>query len=564
MDSIFGYSKGHRLSVIEEQITCKGINVLCQDVLIAIFEYLPLSDRVRIERVSRLWRRLSKQSYGKQKALCLNRKFLGLKCNDNYDLSNAIDCMVLEHILKRCGRYLKSIDLTHVHYRNALSYVAEYCSDVRIIKFNGTTPQDIEKLSKKCKNIEQLFVNDIIISSAYDEPLGNLFCSCKSLRTLELSLCEFRGQCFSKLSASEIQRLKIVSFCTSAEYMDVNFLKNAAGIKWLEISGYGSVIATALESLSVRSTNVTELALEVYNRPEESGASYLTDADMLLSRVFERNKGIASLRLASFKSLKGTCLLRLNGICLKELFLYDCVDNIGDKLLGDCLSKFEQLESLELRDFPAERTFTNTLECVSLLKNLKNFSLNNVEVESEVALMNVVKSLKRLKSLTVIGPRVGIVTDRFCAFLVEYLPQISKVDFSYNDLITDGGIQFIVQLKNLQVLNLVECANITGSGLICSSELKELNLAGCTNLKEQPLIQMFEREHALELVNLSGFRGEPRENYDLEEPMIRFMASEESAEKIVQIAIDSFYSSEIKCHDCMTIYTCFRVFHLWR
>lgn len=169
------------------------------------------------------------------------------------------------------------------------------------------------------------------------------------------------------------------------------------------------------------------------------------------------------------------------------------------------MSEFAVLELLELRDFPEDRTFTRTLQSIALLKYLKKLSLNNFYVESEESLRRAVDGLKGLKSLTDIGPSHGtVLTDRFCQFIAEKLPQISEVDFSRNDLITDAGIQIIMDQMNLQVPKLVKCLGITGLSLTGQNELKELDLTDCVNVNGGLLMKLVKQHHWLELLNLTG------------------------------------------------------------
>ena len=62
-----------------EQVSHSAIEILNDDCLKYIFNLLPVSQRIRIERVSKKWQELGKESWSKFKELDFDPKTLGLK-----------------------------------------------------------------------------------------------------------------------------------------------------------------------------------------------------------------------------------------------------------------------------------------------------------------------------------------------------------------------------------------------------------------------------------------------------------------------------------------------------
>ena len=134
------------------------INILDDDSLIEIFTFLPISDRLRIERVSKRWQDLSKNSWSKLEELDLNPEFLGLKLIGSTEKYPEINSDVIEKILKNCGRYLKKIDITsnNLIHGCQLSKVAKYCPKIQSIICTTASVDGIQKVAANCKNISVL------------------------------------------------------------------------------------------------------------------------------------------------------------------------------------------------------------------------------------------------------------------------------------------------------------------------------------------------------------------------------------------------------------------------
>lgn len=130
------------------------INQIPDDILIKIFQYLHPHQRVRIERVSKNWNRLSLYSW--TKFHIFNRIHVPPK----RELEFLKPIAGLKSILSRCGPYLKRVDFgsnCNLGYLNCdiLSFVNQYCPNVENIKIHDelVTNFSLANLAQKCLNL---------------------------------------------------------------------------------------------------------------------------------------------------------------------------------------------------------------------------------------------------------------------------------------------------------------------------------------------------------------------------------------------------------------------------
>ena len=90
------------------------IQKLDENSLICIFKKLPATYLVRAERVCKNWQKLAKQSWNGLKKLTITPKHLGMTTLGTSHRCKFIDDHVVEQVLKRCGKYLKEIDIIKI------------------------------------------------------------------------------------------------------------------------------------------------------------------------------------------------------------------------------------------------------------------------------------------------------------------------------------------------------------------------------------------------------------------------------------------------------------------
>ena len=139
----------------EENLPDLPVQTLNDDCLIIIFKHLTIADRIKVERVSKLWRDLARQTWRETKNLTMNQKFLGMKPRGENHLYPKITKKIITQILMRCGKYLLKIDLSNILVC-VLQLVSKYCPNIQSVICYKVSKYGIEHLSKNCKNVTEL------------------------------------------------------------------------------------------------------------------------------------------------------------------------------------------------------------------------------------------------------------------------------------------------------------------------------------------------------------------------------------------------------------------------
>ena len=127
--------------MFKEDFMESPIGKLDEDSLIGIFNKLPVADLVRIERVSKFWQQIAKQSWSKLKKLTVHPRKWGLKTVGTRHSYPDLNEDVVQEVLKRCGQYLLEFNLTlddrlYNNTYNRFDYtllVANYCKNIQSI-----------------------------------------------------------------------------------------------------------------------------------------------------------------------------------------------------------------------------------------------------------------------------------------------------------------------------------------------------------------------------------------------------------------------------------------------
>lgn len=101
------------------------------------------------------------------------------------------------------------------------------------------------------------------------------------------------------------------------------------------------------------------------------------------------------------------------------------------------------------------------------------------------------RSLKRIDFGSGHGVKRARITDRGLAILSGLrLEKLESLNLSYNDNITNAGLEDVGELRTLRTLVLADCPNITDDGLAAIAGLRKLhslNLMGCDSITDEGL-----------------------------------------------------------------------------
>ena len=198
----------------EFDIQDSPIEKLNHDCLIHIFNFLPVVDLIRIEKVSKSWRYVAEQSWFKFKKLRVDPKILGFKPIGTGHRFYDIDDNVLENILMRCGKYLDKIDVSYIDFGCHLNSIAKYCPNIKSIICNKASSYGIRYLSEYCRNITEFKVRHLLRHTRrheeFEDTLGYLFSKNKNFQVLDIEdSTTITGECLSKLPMKEMVTIRI-------------------------------------------------------------------------------------------------------------------------------------------------------------------------------------------------------------------------------------------------------------------------------------------------------------------------------------------------------------------
>ncbi|KAK0070909.1 hypothetical protein PV326_001936, partial [Microctonus aethiopoides] len=131
------------------------INILDNDCLIKIFLYLPIKDRMRIERVCKRWQTVNQEAWSDIKELNFPEDFNFLLLSYPEILDDDQKAAI-EKFLSRCGRFLNKLehDIEYSSYGNyIIPIIAKYCHNLQCLIVY------LEIHDKICLNITWLFLN---------------------------------------------------------------------------------------------------------------------------------------------------------------------------------------------------------------------------------------------------------------------------------------------------------------------------------------------------------------------------------------------------------------------
>ncbi|XP_023225889.1 putative RNA-binding protein EEED8.10 [Centruroides sculpturatus] len=445
------------------------INDFNDDVLIIIFSYLELKERVKIERVCKRWKSVCLKMWHSQHELHFKNMFSIFKGSF---LTNAI----LSSLLKKCSSHLKILDLysaSHVLDYRALEIIAQFCPNLEVINMSGVkaTNVSIHQLAKKCPNLKKVILQKCL--EIGENGIWWLLHLCKSLEYLDVTEnIRLTGQCFH-MAGSKIQTV-ILNGCSKLS--PVGFSK----------------IATKCSHLS---------SLHLNN------CSQLTDGalELLCQVIYMYWKHLTGCSLSCEKYLTGSTLsVTASGLHhigrlsnLEELSLahnYAVDDDVVYSICHGC-RKIRQLTNILVVDALMVLSIlvdvtASGLHHIGRLSNLEELSLaHNYAVDDDVV-YSICHGCRKIRFLNLSECYHGI-TDASLSALSN-CNYLKTLYISYLDKITNEGISAIARQGQLETLQCRGCPNLGDTGFVTLAvlcpDLKSLDVSGCilvTNITVQ-------------------------------------------------------------------------------
>ena len=479
----------HTKSTKDADLLESQIEKLNEDIFILILNYLSIVEKIKIERVSTEWREMAKKSWTKLKILKVEPQFLGLKpCGTKHQYPE-INEYILEEILKRCGKYLTSIDYSSLDNNCHLALVAKYCPSIQSITGSNASKDGLEKLSQNIQSLSEFTINNDLDKDCEDT-IARLFSRNKNLRILNLRSEDMKGYCLFELPLEEMTAINITLSRNNC-ILQENFISALIKTKKLNVFRENDMNAELIKTLASCCTNLTKLDLK--------SRSKIDNVDEKLSEVFINNSKIKALTL-DIINMNGNCLLFLNENFIEEIHL-TASQNFQGITLVQSLPNFTKLNSLIFRGFQNKihNSIANAVQLSSKLKKLHFFGGNYLEKE---ILINSVTSLKNLQELVIVNLFPGSIPRNYFNHVSSNLLELKNLCLGRCEDASDIDLEAICKLPKLEILEIFDIQNITGSGLANLSNLKEFRCYDCENLEDDSLISLLKCASNLELLDV--------------------------------------------------------------
>lgn len=343
------------------------IGHLNDDCLRLIFMELPYIERIKIERVCKRWRVLSKDNCWTD-LKSFDTKFI------QTNILNMIEKRHLDmaffHILFRCGFYLEKIDIT---FHDLPEFKTEFLF-IDIYKY--------------CSRLSKIIFRGALISGNTDHFYGKVFLENKNLNTVKISSSYITGSCLSNLSPKNLTHLEIRLERESDAFITKNFssFKNLAS---LNLRCTSEQIDDILDSINCE--NLTDLTLhKTLNSKSNVQPNY--------KKHLKKFTNLKLLNLYHVK-LKYYCLKDLVKIKLKCLNLnYFSIKDYEQFLV--CIESLQNLESIKLKEGSLQSIDDNFFHSISKCKKMKLIELNRIQKITTQGLF-ILKYLPDLETLVV-------------------------------------------------------------------------------------------------------------------------------------------------------------------
>ena len=497
------------------------ICLLNDDCMIGIFKYLPIVDRIRIERVSKRWKQQSICSWSCVKVLKYDSQFVGMKPSGKRHCLNKLKVKDFAKILRRCGKYLQTVDNTSNEDTCILSLIARYSPNIRVLRTFKVTASGLSSISLECSELREMSLLNLASEreiecqdylraladgsreccSELDNILARIFSNNVHLRLVRLyEMHWLRGNCFVNLSSKQLQK---ISVDIQSEYTK-ELLKNLSKlISWnssvVEVRAKIRCETSALTIIGDRHCKNTVSEIDVHY------PHYIDRLDSKLSRAFVNNNFLRSFRLQE------TYLGIFNGDCLRHLRF----DTLEEITIDSMNAEYEyDLERSLARCCPFLRTLGLSVSinnnphvmasCISACFNLKILNLTFYTRYSEI-FSSAISTSKTLEELTLCGIWEDKLDRNFFYSIRNgcVSASIRIISLSGFQEISEIGLECLSDITGLKELKLSWIRNFSGKSIKEFSDIERFSCVGCKYFSEEDAVKLIKNAKNLRLLELS-------------------------------------------------------------
>ncbi|XP_048583143.1 F-box/LRR-repeat protein 2-like [Nematostella vectensis] len=296
---------------------CVTVNNLNDDMLLYIFSFLGMKDRVIIERVCRRWRTLAAKSWNSVRHLQFNHIF----CLRNGGLTDDI----FLGVLRRGTASLVSLDLSasaSLLTDFAVHCIARHCRNLKFVDLTGVevSTSSLKSLSQKCTLLETIKIRRCY--KAGEKGFWWLFKQCQCLKHVDISESKrITGQCFFMLPAS----MESLNLRECARITDV-------GLKYVGMRCQNLKIINISECFSLTDAGFLELTQNCSNIEALTFVQPPKTVTIHGLRSIENLKRLRELNISQCAAVSDEFLFALGQscICLTSLNIEACGPAITD------------------------------------------------------------------------------------------------------------------------------------------------------------------------------------------------------------------------------------------
>ncbi|XP_032681321.1 F-box/LRR-repeat protein 2-like [Odontomachus brunneus] len=413
-----------------------SINILNDDCLKHIFQFLPIVDKMRIERVCKRWRVLSKDSWYTMKEIDTSWIY---EISDflTYHRFAEVILKKIEKMLPKYGKFITKLHLPHPATMSTLGYnirefneklfkiVMKYCTNLTNINISITIidEEDEQIFLCKCKKITRL-----TLGVFYDlDEQKTFFQEFPQLNYLQIFCNDnFTGECISYLPAQTMRTL-IVRCCSNIE--DIIFSKGLAKLE-------------NLEHLEITCSTIGRKMMRTISKYSEK---------LKILRINKHNSW------RSGAALRFTNLINLQTLKLTYF-------PFSPKHFTEIASNCQQITSLDISG--SSFCDDTALRTIAALPKLEYLNISFVLGITD----NGLKNLKNLKGLECSG--CENITDNGIHDILVFSPQLQLLDLSFCSRITNNIFEFAKVIRDNEPNKIVLKIYISGTQIVLTDKHK--------------------------------------------------------------------------------------------
>ncbi|XP_029166421.1 putative RNA-binding protein EEED8.10 [Nylanderia fulva] len=380
-----------------------SISRLNEDCLRHIFSFLPIIDRIRIERVCKYWKEIL-CSWKDMKTLDFSPSTWG--CTNTDIIRKAI----LIKVLKKCNKVLTEINLSLINsflsHENTLTIVGKLCPKLTNVDITALTvsASDIGTLASNCKNITKFSLG--LSTRDCDDELINFFKVNKNLKYFSVSKNYIAGKSLLFLPAQTLHTLKLER-CENIKDNFVQVLKRLENLKHLALYNCFETPVSTLETIGTYCKGLEKLEIGegMFYDAQRSDVFYLTQLvnlkvlkfirshlviDEFLNNLANHCQQLISIDITGCDKVTDDGLRAIMTLSKLEKLIINYLYNITGKELKNISNNFKELECRKCMKITDQymSMFIETTPCLQLLDISGCHKITNVTLDTAKSVYN--------------------------------------------------------------------------------------------------------------------------------------------------------------------------------